>query len=88
MHYSLHTSLDVVEEKLANTTKTGTADRELYLGSLSSSEHQKVFGYVTNTRIKFIIIVDNSNTTLRDNDIRQMFRKLHMAYTNIMANAF
>eukprot|EP00090_Calanus_glacialis_P042765 TRINITY_DN7580_c0_g1_i1.p1 TRINITY_DN7580_c0_g1~~TRINITY_DN7580_c0_g1_i1.p1 ORF type:complete len:142 (-),score=62.28 TRINITY_DN7580_c0_g1_i1:70-495(-) len=89
LHYSLHTSLDVVEEKLANTTKTAGADnRELYLGSLYSSEHQKVFGYVTNTRIKFIIITDNSNTTLRDNEIRQMFRKLHTAYTNIMANPF
>ena len=79
----------MVEEKLANTTKTaGSDNRELYLGSLYSSEHQKVFGYVTNTRIKFIIIVDNSNTTLRDNEIRQMFRKLHTAYTNIMANPF
>ena len=36
----------------------------------------------------FIIITDNSNTTLRDNEIRQMFRKLHTAYTNIMANPF
>ena len=74
---------------LANTTKTAGADnRELHLGSLYSSEHQKVFGYVINTRIKFIIITDNSNTTLRDNEIRRMFRKLHTAYTNIMANPF
>ena len=88
LHYSLHTSLDVVEEKVANTNKTsGGENRELYLGALYSSEHQKVFGYVTNTRIKFIIITDNT-TTLRDNEIRQMFRKLHTAYTNIMANPF
>ena len=39
--------------------------RDLYLGTLYSTEHQKVFGYVTNTRVKFIIIVDNSNTNLR-----------------------
>ena len=91
LHYTVHTSLDVVEEKLAATTsKTagGTSDRELYLGSLYTSEHQKVFGYVTNTRIKFVIVVDNTNTTLRDNEIRQMFRKLHTAYTNVIANPF
>ena len=74
---------------MSSTSKTaGGENRELYLGPLYSSEHQKVFGYVTNTRIKFIIITDNTNTTLRDNEIRQMFRKLHTAYTNIMANPF
>ena len=44
--------------------------RELYLGALHSSEHQKVFGYVTNIRIKLVIVVDNTNTSLRDNEIR------------------
>lgn len=90
-HYSLHTSLDVVEEKVtqSNTNNKGSNDnRELYLGSLYSTEHQKVFGYVTNTKIKFVIIVDSSSTSLRDNETRQMFRKLHAAYTNIMANPF
>ena len=99
--YALHTSLDVVEEKTAPATaaagsatgsaaarKAGEPTRELYLGSLFSTEKQKVFGYVTNTRIKFIVIVDASNTALRDNEIRQMFRKLHTAYTQLMSNPF
>lgn len=88
-HYSLHTSLDVIEEKLSANNKTAGSDqRELYLGTLNSSEHQKVFGYVTNTRIKFVIIVDSSNTSLRDNETRQMFRRLHLAFTNAVANPF
>jgi len=90
-HYSLHTSLDVVEEKISQTgagTKNANDHRELYLGSLYSTEHQKVFGYVTNTKIKFIIIVDSTSTSLRDNETRQMFRRLHTAYTNILANPF
>ena len=29
---------------------------------------------MTNTRIKLIIVVDDTNTALRDNEIRQMFR--------------
>jgi len=30
------------------------------------------YGYVTNTKIKFIIIVESSNTALRDNEIRNV----------------
>ena len=83
-HYSLHTSLDVIEEKLSASNKAAGSDqRELYLGALNSSEHQKVFGYVTNTRIKFVIIVDSSNTSLRDNETRQMFRSVYFIFTLI-----
>ena len=83
-HYSLHTSLDVIEEKLSASNKAaGSNQRELYLGALNSSEHQKVFGYVTNTRIKFVIIVDSSNTSLRDNETRQMFRLVYFIFTFI-----
>ena len=91
LHFTVHTSLDVVDEKLNTVTTKSSAsgdNRELYLGSLYASEHQKVFGYVTNTKIKFIIVVDSSNSSLRDNEVRQMFRKLHGAYTNVVANPF
>ena len=30
------------------------------------------YGYVTNTKIKFVIVVESSNTTLRDNEIRSV----------------
>jgi hypothetical protein len=71
--YSLHTSLDVIEEKSAHFTtadtnikKTNTGaggggvaaaakpeqSRDLYLGSLFATEKQKVYGYVTNTRVR------------------------------------
>lgn len=30
------------------------------------------YGYVTNTKIKFIIVVDSTNTALRDNEIRSV----------------
>ncbi len=95
-HYSLHQSLDVIEEKTsAAASVTGTqkagghqGSRELYLGTLFTTEKKKVFGYVTNTRIKFVVVVDASNTSLRDNEIRQMFRRLHLAYTQLVCNPF
>ncbi|XP_054275859.1 trafficking protein particle complex subunit 2-like protein [Macrosteles quadrilineatus] len=87
-HYKVHTSLDIVEEKLSSPGKVSGDLRELYLGLLYSTEEQKIFGYVTNTKIKFIIVVDSANSMLRDNEIRTMFRKLHAAYTDVVCNPF
>ncbi|XP_064466857.1 trafficking protein particle complex subunit 2-like protein isoform X2 [Ornithodoros turicata] len=60
--YTIHTSLDVVEEKVSPANK--------------SSE------------TKFILIVETSHTTLRDNEIKQMFHKLHAAYADVVCNPF
>jgi len=87
-YYTVHTSLDVVEEKISSTGKNTGDLRELYLGLLYPTEDYKVYGYVTNTKIKFVIVVESSNTTLRDNEIRSMFRKLHNAYVDMLCNPF
>ncbi|XP_039248170.1 trafficking protein particle complex subunit 2-like protein [Styela clava] len=90
-HYTVHTSLDVVEEKIASVGKgSGTSSdlREFYLGLLYPTEDYKVYGYVTNTKVKFVIVVDPSNVQKRDNEIRSMFRKLHNAYTELVCNPF
>ncbi|XP_057657068.1 trafficking protein particle complex subunit 2-like protein [Diorhabda carinulata] len=86
--YKVLSSLDVVEEKLNSVQKGGADMRELYLGMLLSLETHKIYGYVTNTKIKFIIIVDSTNMTLRDNEIRSMFRKIHSEYADIVSNPF
>ncbi|KAL1129806.1 hypothetical protein AAG570_012750, partial [Ranatra chinensis] len=87
-HYVLHTSLDVVEEKLAASMKSTSDVRELYLGLLFATEDHRIFGYVTNTRVKFIVVFDATRNNLRDNDIRGMFRKLHCAYADVVSNPF
>lgn len=44
-HYKVHTSLDVVEEKLSNV---GTNEiRKLYLGLLHSTEEHKMYAFYT-----------------------------------------
>lgn len=43
---------------------------------------------MTNSKVKFVIVVDSSNTSLRDNEIRSMFRKLHNSFTDVMCNPF
>ena len=91
-HFTIHTSLDVIEEKIANvgkSTAVGSQDlRELYLGQLYPAEDYRVYGYVTNTKVKFILVVEAFNTQLRDNDVRSMFRRLHNAYTEVVCNPF
>ncbi|XP_054711385.1 trafficking protein particle complex subunit 2-like protein [Uloborus diversus] len=86
--YTMHTSLDVIEEKVVTVNKSVGDLRELYLGLLYPTEDYKVYGYVTNTKIKFVVIVESSHTTLRDNEIRQMFRKIHAAYADMVCNPF
>ncbi|XP_049719643.1 trafficking protein particle complex subunit 2-like protein isoform X1 [Elephas maximus indicus] len=113
-HYMVHTSLDVVDEKISALGKALVDQRELYLGLLYPTEDHKVYplmltraeeahnpraesmfpnrmlryGYVTNSKVKFVMVVDASNTALRDNEIRSMFRKLHNSYTDVMCNPF
>lgn len=90
-HYTVHTSLDVVDEKIATVGKSSGSStdlREFYLGLLYPTEDYKVYGYVTNTKVKFVIVVEASNTQMRDNEIRSMFRKLHNAYTELVCNPF
>lgn len=57
-------------------------------GILYSTEEHTIYGYVTNTKVNFLIVTDTSNKLLRDNEIRAMFRKLHTAYTNVICNPF
>ncbi|XP_030759488.1 trafficking protein particle complex subunit 2-like protein [Sitophilus oryzae] len=86
--YKVLSSLDIIEEKLNPTNKPGTEIKELYLGMLYSLETCKIYGYVTNTKIKFIIVVDSSNLQLRDNEIRSMFSKIHSEYADMVSNPF
>ncbi|XP_052059808.1 trafficking protein particle complex subunit 2-like protein [Mytilus californianus] len=87
-YYTVHTSLDVVEEKISSVGKNVNDLRELYLGLLYPTEDYKVYGYVTNTKVKFVIVVESTNSSLRDNEIRSMFRKLHNAYVDMICNPF
>ncbi|KAL4828152.1 hypothetical protein H8958_008957 [Nasalis larvatus] len=87
-HYMVHTSLDVVDEKISAMGKALLDQRELYLGLLYRTEDYKVYGYITNSKVKFVMMVDSSNTALRDNEICSMFRKLHNSYTDVMCNPF
>ncbi|XP_062500648.1 trafficking protein particle complex subunit 2-like protein [Corticium candelabrum] len=90
-HYLVHTSLDVVEEKtstLSEHARGASERRELYLGQLYPSEEYKIYGYMTNTKVKFILIVENRNSYAKDTEMKSLFKKLHLAYYGLLLNPF
>lgn len=88
--YIVHTSIDVIEEKISmlSAPKVGNDPREHYLGMLYPSEQHKVYGYATNTRVKFVIVTDNTTSQNRDADMKLLFKNLHVAYTDMFCNPF
>lgn len=87
-HSIVHTSIDIIEEKLNVGNKTTADIRELFLGLLLSTEENKIYGYATNTKVKFVIVLQSSNVSLRDNEVKTIFKKLHNAFANVVCNPF
>ncbi|KAI8810584.1 trafficking protein particle complex subunit 2-like protein-like protein [Cladochytrium replicatum] len=83
-HYIAHTSCDVIEERVS----VGAKNADLYLGLLYSMEDLAVYGYMTNTRIKFILILRSQDVAIKDADMKVLFKKIHSAYVNLTSNPF
>ncbi|KAF5321598.1 hypothetical protein D9619_000289 [Psilocybe cf. subviscida] len=83
-HYIAHTSLDVVEERVAAAGKSA----ECYLGLLYAMEDVAVYGYITPLKMKIIIAIPLTDSMVRDADILTIFKALHMAYYTSVSNPF
>lgn len=84
----VHCSLDAVEEKVAAGLR-GTAPGDVpdaYLGLLSAEDDLKAFGYVTNTRVKLVAVVDDP--VVKDDEMRAIFRRMHAAFVDAVSNPF
>ncbi|ETI38586.1 hypothetical protein F441_15556 [Phytophthora nicotianae CJ01A1] len=84
-HYIAHVSLDVIEEKLRGAGITSSKD-DMYLGSLGPIEDYRVYGYVTNTSVKFVVVLQD--TPVRESELRPFFAEVHRLYVNAMSNPF
>eukprot|EP00727_Mastigamoeba_balamuthi_P012178 m51a1_g7583 putative trafficking protein particle complex subunit 2-like (146) ;mRNA; f:193312-193889 len=81
-HYTVHASLDVVEERVSSG---GRADP--YLGLLFPTDDSRVFGYLTATKVKFILVTDES-FELREGHLKKFFKRIHTAYADAVCNPF
>ncbi|RUP44304.1 Sedlin, partial [Jimgerdemannia flammicorona] len=61
---------------------------DVYLGLLYAMEDLAVYGYMTNTRVKFIIVVSVPDAVIKDADMKNLFRRVHTAYIMQVCNPF
>ncbi|WZN65671.1 trafficking protein particle complex protein [Chloropicon roscoffensis] len=78
-HYILHCSLDAFEEKADN--------KDSYLGLLYPTEDYKVYGYLTSTQAKLILVTHTFNQ-VKESSVREVFEGLHSAYIDAVSNPF
>ncbi|GAA6064466.1 hypothetical protein JCM10212_001815 [Sporobolomyces blumeae] len=83
-HYAAHTALDYFDERELPAAKT----TEAYLGLLYAMEDYAVYGYQTNTRIKFVVVLGLADAVIRDVDVKIIFRAIHNAYIAYISNPF
>ncbi|BGP55650.1 hypothetical protein JCM8202_002115 [Rhodotorula sphaerocarpa] len=83
-HYAAHTALDFFEERELPAYKT----TDCYLGMLYAMEDYAVYGYQTNTRVKFVLAIALADAVIRDVDVRTIFRAIHNAYIGQLSNPF
>lgn len=69
-----------------NPKKSGPTLNETFLGLLYPTENYKVYGYLTNTKVKFILVTTDMDA--RDADVRNFFRRFHSAYVDAVSNPF
>ncbi|GAA6040192.1 hypothetical protein JCM8097_004175 [Rhodosporidiobolus ruineniae] len=83
-HYAAHTALDFFEERELPAAKT----TESYLGLLYAMEDYAVYGYQTNTRVKFVLALALADAVIRDIDVKTILRAIHNSYIAYLSNPF
>ncbi|RWS24160.1 trafficking protein particle complex subunit 2-like protein [Leptotrombidium deliense] len=80
--YILHSSLDIVEEK-----QNQHQSRDPYLGLLNQCENYKIYGLLSPTKSKILLMVSvNSNSILRETDARSILKQIHNTYVDVATN--
>ncbi|KAI9189143.1 hypothetical protein H9P43_000571 [Blastocladiella emersonii ATCC 22665] len=82
-HFLSHVACDYVDEKLRSPTPPSDA----YFGLLATIDGLNIYGYMTNTRIKFFIMLPTSVFT-KDSELKSAFEVVHAAYIDLLTNPF
>jgi hypothetical protein len=91
--FVLHSALDRLEQLTTNPDGTmkkkiaiNNAKNNNFLGLLLPIEETRVYGYITNTQIKFILIVEDDDNI--DVEIQRLFNDIHESYIQDIMNPF
>ncbi|VVC96854.1 unnamed protein product [Leptidea sinapis] len=83
----VHTALDALEERLATSSSINANSGN----STAHTDLRDLYGYVTNTRIKLVLVTSStspSGSNIRDAEVRTALRRLHALYADAICNPF
>jgi len=83
-HFVAHTSLDIFEERELANIRQG----DHYSGLLQIMDDYAVYGYQTSSRVRIVLVLALQEETVRDNDVKTIFKAIHNAYIGYLANPF
>eukprot|EP00038_Savillea_parva_P019277 m.27000 g.27000 ORF g.27000 m.27000 type:complete len:140 (+) comp4365_c0_seq1:353-772(+) len=87
LQHAVYSSLDVIDEKIgATASKSSSSDRDKFLGLLFPADEHRLYGYVTSTNIKLVLVVCDPSAL--ETDIKKLFRTIHDAYISLVSNPF
>jgi trafficking protein particle complex subunit 2 len=69
-HFLAHSALDIIEERIVSGAKT----IDTYFGLLHVLEEVSVYGFLTNTLVKIIVMIEGGDGSggLRDSDVKSV----------------
>jgi hypothetical protein len=74
-HYAVYSAIDAMQEK--------KKQHSLNLGLLLTMDQMNVYGYLTDTLVKFVIIGQG-----KDQEIANCFEQIHQRYVRLLFNPF
>ncbi|VDN97837.1 unnamed protein product [Rodentolepis nana] len=100
--FRVYGTLDIIDDKVSSKSfKSSYTDKEVthkYLGLLYPIDDHYIYGYITNTHIKFILIQESHSTAAdlpksnapshTDADIKSIFEEIHNAYIRLVSSPF
>ena len=69
-----------------NPAAATSSKHESYLGLLYPIEELRVYGCLTNSRVKLIAVLDEED--VKDAEMKALFRRLHALYVDTVSNPF
>ena len=91
-HFIVHAALDHIEERDATQRQWAGASSsggklEMYQGMLYPIDGMRVYGYLTNTRLKLVAVLDDADE-VKDAEMKALFRRVHSLYADTVSNPF
>uniref|UniRef100_A0A6S8YH98 Trafficking protein particle complex subunit 2-like protein n=1 Tax=Ditylum brightwellii TaxID=49249 RepID=A0A6S8YH98_9STRA len=96
--FILHSALDRLEELTAGNrwrAPGSVGSDAMWVGMLCPVDELKVYGYLTTTKIKFLVAVEDifppdqkQQLHARENEIKSLFANIHTLYVEYMLNPF